>query len=178
MPTKPTNPDKGSQAPRPLTVQQLNAIDLLLLGKSDGEVAQTLGLHRETIWQWRHNRVLFVAELNRRRCELFVGAQRRLLSLVHRAIDTLEAAIAEGSIKDAWELLRATGIYGATLIQEPTNPEDLLDHWVESALLRERIPKSTDELHLAGLIGDRQNPRYEQRKDELRREFLGENGAE
>jgi DNA-binding CsgD family transcriptional regulator len=54
-----------SDAPR-LTPEQLNAIDLLIFGKTDKEVAETLGIGRNTISKWYKN-AFFIAELNARR---------------------------------------------------------------------------------------------------------------
>ncbi len=43
-----------SPAPR-LTPEQLNAIDLLILGKTDREVSEIVGVRRETITKWHKN---------------------------------------------------------------------------------------------------------------------------
>jgi DNA-binding CsgD family transcriptional regulator len=61
-----------SPAPR-LTPEQLNAIDLLIFGKTDKEVAETLGIGRNTISKWYKN-AFFIAELNARREELHVSS--------------------------------------------------------------------------------------------------------
>jgi len=49
-----------SEAPK-LTPEQLNAIDLLILGKTDREVAEIVGVRRETITKW-HKNPFFSAE--------------------------------------------------------------------------------------------------------------------
>jgi DNA-binding CsgD family transcriptional regulator len=51
-----TNSHKTSQsaAYKPLTLAQENAIDLLIIGKPDREVAECLGIARETVTRWRH----------------------------------------------------------------------------------------------------------------------------
>ncbi|GFN22439.1 helix-turn-helix domain-containing protein [Thermanaeromonas sp. C210] len=36
-----------------LSIEQLNAIDLLVLGKTDKEVAEAVGVHRCTVTSWR-----------------------------------------------------------------------------------------------------------------------------
>jgi DNA-binding NarL/FixJ family response regulator len=60
-----------SRSPPPkLTPEQLNAIDLLIFGKTDKEVAETIGVGRNTISKWYKN-AFFVAELNARREELW-----------------------------------------------------------------------------------------------------------
>jgi len=44
-----------SEAPK-LTPEQLNAIDLLIFGKTDKEVAETIGVGRNTISKWYKER--------------------------------------------------------------------------------------------------------------------------
>jgi DNA-binding NarL/FixJ family response regulator len=43
-----------SPAPK-LTPEQLNAVDLLILGKTDKEVSETIGVRRETVTRWHKN---------------------------------------------------------------------------------------------------------------------------
>jgi transposase len=38
-----------------LTPEQLNAIDLLILGKTDREVSEIVGVRRETVTKWHKN---------------------------------------------------------------------------------------------------------------------------
>jgi hypothetical protein len=65
-----------SQAPK-LTPEQLNAIDLLILGKTDREVAEIVGVRRETITKW-HKNPFFMAELNIKREALWIDSKLRL----------------------------------------------------------------------------------------------------
>ena len=57
---KATKPDKIRQ----LSQEQMNAIEHLLQGKSDRAVSEAVGVARQTVWEWRNNDVLFIAELN------------------------------------------------------------------------------------------------------------------
>jgi len=45
-------------------VEQLNAIDVLVLGKTDQETAKTVGVARETVNRWSNENPYFSAELN------------------------------------------------------------------------------------------------------------------
>jgi len=73
------NPDLNSQEliahhTKPLTLQQLSAIDYIVTGRSDAEVARLLTLHRVTLTRWRLYNHVFQAELNRRRQEIWGAA--------------------------------------------------------------------------------------------------------
>jgi len=84
-----TKPDKTRQ----LSLEQLNAIEHLLQGKSDRAVAEAAGVARQTVWEWRNHDPLFIAELNRQRSELWWDARERLKSLANRALDVVELQI-------------------------------------------------------------------------------------
>ena len=50
---------------RQLSIEQQNAIDLLVQGKSDRETAEAIGVSRQTVNNWRNNDTVFIAELNK-----------------------------------------------------------------------------------------------------------------
>ena len=80
-----TNAHESSQvdAASRLSIEQHNAIDLLIQGKPDHEVAAAVGVARETVTRWRNDHPYFAAELNRQRKALWATAQERLRALVH-----------------------------------------------------------------------------------------------
>jgi Homeodomain-like domain len=97
--------------PKPLTIEQESAIDLLLTGNSDREVAETVGVHRMTVQQWRTTHPLFMATLHRRREELFSGAVDRMRSLLSKALDNITGAIEGGDVSASFALPKATGLH-------------------------------------------------------------------
>ena len=80
---------------RQLTGEQESALDLLVTGRSDREVAEALGIPRQTVAEWRNRDALFAAELNARRNALWRGYLDRMRSMVGRALDELEAGLGE-----------------------------------------------------------------------------------
>lgn len=105
-----------SRSPPPrLTPEQLNAIDLLIFGKTDREVAETIGVGRNTISKWYKN-AFFVAELNARREELWKDAKLRLKCLAHEAVDVLSNGLHSSdektAITSAVHILKTVGLYG------------------------------------------------------------------
>lgn len=116
-----------SDAPK-LTPEQLNAIDLLILGKTDREVAETVGVRRETVTKW-HKNPFFSAELSIRREELWVDAKLRLKALAHEAVSVLTRGLSSTdekvAIAAAVHILKTVGLYGE-LNQDfgPDTPEE------------------------------------------------------
>ncbi|MFZ2833018.1 MAG: hypothetical protein WAZ20_03785, partial [Methanothrix sp.] len=102
-----------SPAPR-LTPEQLNAIDLLILGKTDREVSEIVGVRRETITKW-HKNPFFIAELNVKREELWRDSKLRLKSLAHEAVNILTNGLHSSdekiAITAAVHILKTVGLY-------------------------------------------------------------------
>ena len=130
---------------RQLSIEQENAIDLLLEGKSDREVAEAVGVSRQTVTEWRNGNAVFAAELNQRRHEVWGGQVERLRGLVAEAVAVLEEDLKQAPQRlrqaAAVHILRAVGMYGSKLKPEGcTDPKLLEDSWgdpgVESYIRR------------------------------------------
>ncbi|MGH2626244.1 MAG: helix-turn-helix domain-containing protein [Anaerolineales bacterium] len=117
---QPTEPDKS----RHLSAAQEVAAACVLAGKTDGEVAEAVGVSRQTVWEWRHRHPVFIAEVNRRRVEVWEAASERLRGLVDRAVEVLEADLAGEDARlrqqAAVHVLRVVGLYGE--VPRPTGP--------------------------------------------------------
>ncbi|AEH60601.1 hypothetical protein Mzhil_0736 [Methanosalsum zhilinae DSM 4017] len=141
-----TKPHNNSQK---LSVEQLNAIDLLVLGKTDRETSIAVGVTRETVTRWRNENPYFAAELNRQRKEIWQSSHDRLRGLVHDSVDELQRAIKEGDTKAAIEVLKAVGIYGNVSIpSEPDNPELVVWAWANKWAEEELKKKDSGEIPL------------------------------
>ena len=73
-----------------LTEAQRLAIELLVSGKRLGVVAASVGVSARSLYTWRHDDADFIAELNRRRHELWDESADHLRALVHEAVDVME----------------------------------------------------------------------------------------
>ncbi|WP_067936467.1 phBC6A51 family helix-turn-helix protein [Alicyclobacillus kakegawensis] len=128
---------------RQLSVEQENAIDLLLMGKSDREVAEAVSVARQTVWEWRNRNAEFMAELNARRQELWGAQVERMRQLVAKAVDVLEEDLHQGADAKlrqsaAVHILRAVGLYGADLKPSgPTQPNDVKNALERDEFMRE-----------------------------------------
>jgi transposase-like protein len=72
-----------------LDEKQLIAIELLLRGKSNKAIAQSLDVTPRTLYNWRQDE-LFDHELSRRRNQLWSDAAERLRAMIHPSLDVLE----------------------------------------------------------------------------------------
>jgi hypothetical protein len=151
--TNPTNPVKIRQ----LTIEQQNAIDCLLQGRSDRSVAEAVGVMRQTVWEWRNRDILFIAELNRQRSEMWREAHERMKSMANRALDVLETQLTSGDPKTSLSAARYV-LQGTQLLEGdklpsigPTTPEALLMHKLRNEARQEiRAKYKHGDLELFG----------------------------
>jgi hypothetical protein len=126
--TETTKPDKTRQ----LSIEQENAVEHLLQGQSDRAVAEAVNVSRQTVWEWRNKNPVFIAELNRRRFELWDEAQERMKSLANRALDVVELQLGSDDPKAALAaakyVLQGTKLLGDTSLHVggPTTPEGVI----------------------------------------------------
>jgi hypothetical protein len=99
---------------RDLTVQQRNAIDMLVTGCTDREAAEAAGLNRSTVTKWRLYHPAFQAELEVQRQATWGAARERLRTLAMSAVDTLEDLMTSPGVEDADRIKVALGILKLT----------------------------------------------------------------
>ena len=122
-----------TESDRNLSIQQKNAIDLLIVGQTDGEVAQTIGVSRQTINQWKNQDAVFVAEMNRKRKNIWECQQERLRSVVEKSIDVLIEDMSGDDLKlrqsAAIHILKAVKLYGTDQKPSGFTDPDIVRYW-------------------------------------------------
>ena len=131
-----TQTDKSRQ----LSLEQENAIDLLIQGHSDREVASAVNVSRQTVNQWRNRDSVFMGELNARRQAVWGNQAERLRSLISQAVDVLESDLSSEDVRlrqsAAVHILKAVGLYGADLKPTgETSPDAIESDWRLSSML-------------------------------------------
>ena len=108
-----------------MTVEQMNAIDLLALGKTDQEAADAVGVTRQTVNKWRNHVTRFEVALNLKRQELWAGHADTLRAMVSRALEVLAEDMGADDLRlrqtAAVQILRSAGMYGLSAPQGETN---------------------------------------------------------
>lgn len=124
-----------SPAPQ-LTPEQLNAIDLLILGKTDREVSEIVGVRRETVTKW-HRNPFFTADLNVKREALWIDSKLRLRALASEAVNVLTNGLHSEdekiAISAAVHILKTVGLYdveGKISMDLPKTPEEAV--WAQA----------------------------------------------
>ena len=109
-----------------MSVEQMNAIDLLALGKTDQETAAAVGVTRQTVNKWRNHDTRFEDSLNERRRELWSGNADALRAMVSRALEVLTEDMKADDLRlrqaAAVQILRAAGMYGLGAPEGPPDP--------------------------------------------------------
>lgn len=72
------------------------AIDLILAGETDAQVAAVVGKKRNTIWMWRKHDAQFIAALDERRAKLQSESIFQINNLCFETILLLERAVQTG----------------------------------------------------------------------------------
>jgi DNA-binding transcriptional MerR regulator len=106
----------------PLSPAQEQAIELLVEGKTTTEVATALQLSPDDVQHWRDEHPVFQARLNQAKRRRWDDAQDRLRAMIPRAIEVLEQAMSQGSVKAAVEVLKIVQLHGR--VPAPSGAED------------------------------------------------------
>ena len=131
-----------------LTDKQGLAITLLVQGLNDTEVAEKVGVTRETVNRWRHNGDdAFKVALNAAREQVWEDALARLRALVSDAVTVLEGSVRsdKADVRVAVAILKAVGVYGA--VGKPAGPVTLRE------LEREKASRVMSDLLADSIAG-------------------------
>lgn len=162
---------------KPLSIEMRNAIDCLIVGKTDQETADMVGVTRQTIHAWRTSHLLFISELEQARGALWRLSAERLRGLMAKALDNIATAIDESDVKASFDLLKAVGIYGDAEINSIRDwrMESLIRQEAERRVKAEGIPMDATHEMLVRLT---QNTRYHERLQEIEAELMREYGED
>lgn len=127
------------EEPPTLSPVQLNAVNLLALGKSDTETAQALRVSRQTVNEWKNHNEDFQRALRTAQREIWEESRMRLRALSSKAIDTLSEALEHHNSQIAIAVLKTAIAMEKTPEPPPekltinvvydreTRPEDMTD---------------------------------------------------
>ena len=117
-----TNPDTS----RPeLTPRQAAAVELLAVGRTITEVAEAVGVTRQTVSVWRNQQAEFQAALNRKRRELWEERRDRFRAMLSPALDVIQTELEKGNLTAALAVVKTAGFQGLEAPDEFIDPQDI-----------------------------------------------------
>lgn len=121
-----------------LSDKQEMAIELVMCGMSDGEIAKRARVSRKTINTWRNQGEDFRAVLAERRKALHERHQDELSGLVSKAIGVMREAMREGDmltrLRAAQAVLRTSGLQAAMKPEKPASREEIIREFITEAI--------------------------------------------
>jgi hypothetical protein len=146
-------PERAQQVQGPtraLSQKHRTALDMLASGKSDYEICFVLKIDASTLYRWKHNNPLFIAELNRRHQELWSDIAANLRLVVARAIATIDRQLLSADDVDshraARTLLNLVNTDRLSPKNAPTRVDDVLDTFLRNQQPKP-APKSDEQAH-------------------------------
>jgi hypothetical protein len=130
-----------------LSPKQELALELTLEGQSDAEIAEAVGVTRQTVNLWRNRHPGFIAEVNRRRRQLAAKREARLETLMN---EVLQASLELIEARDPRVVLGLARLL-LTQIRIPSGPIGFTEP--------EEIVRNLASTPLEGLLGGNQWPR-------------------
>jgi len=148
-----------------LSQNKFNAIEFLLSGDSDSEIAEKINVSRQTVNDWKNHDAEFIAEVNRRRQSIWEASKMKTINLYIAALESLQTLLESENenirFKAASEVARLYGPQKSDLVppreinapmvsrkQEIERAQYLRDNWnIELGLLEYMNP----EMHAAPL---------------------------
>lgn len=80
-----------------ITEKQRQAIELMALGQTSGNIAKTLDIHRQTLWRWQQSPSFAEALEAQRHCFRH-ECNERFQGLIAQALTVLEKELAQASM--------------------------------------------------------------------------------
>lgn len=137
------NPTKSNKIQQ-LNTKQQKAIDLLLKGKTDTEVAIAVRVGRDTVNRWRNHNPDFIAALNEQSSQLDEDLTVRLSRLYFWSLEVIESALTKADVAAALAVMQA--FTGETNIQSNSSRKLTVLSQTKTWKRRDIEPDELDEL--------------------------------
>ena len=113
-----------------LNKKQDLAIELVMKGMTDIQIAERVGVSRQSVNTWRNQDMDFMQELQERRRVLRAAHMERLLQMVGLAMEVVEQALEQGDgqtkLKTAMYVLKLAGFRDYSEMEKQESGKDAL----------------------------------------------------
>ena len=112
-----------------LNDKQERALELVISGMTDGEIAKRIGVSRQWVNKWRNQNAEFMYALQMRRQLTREKQMDQLNQLLEKAIEIVKDALENGDeqtkLKAAMHVLKISGLQGHAKPPEPLTKEEM-----------------------------------------------------
>ena len=126
------------RAHKNLSGKQEMALELVMCGMSDGDIAKRAGVSRQTVNTWRNHDDHFRMLLAERRVSLREQYRGDLSGLVSEAVGVMREAIQEGDMLTrlwaAHAVLRMLGLQAAVPTQKQPSGEEIINEFLSDMI--------------------------------------------
>jgi len=126
------------RAHKDLSVKQELALELILCGMNDGDIAKRAGASRQTVNTWRNHDENFRMLLAERRAALREQYRTELSGLVSEAIGVMREAMREGDMLTrlwaSYAVLRMLGLQTATQTEKQPSQEEIINEFLSDMI--------------------------------------------
>jgi len=132
-------PDKTRQSNAIiLEPKQEKAVELMLAGISDTEIAKKLKVTRQTVNYWRNQDFDFIYELQMRRNQIWEGHRDELIDLYQMAVEEIKKSLKSKDpkirLQVAMQIVRLPALQENLKNKAPTDPKTIEAERYQSAL--------------------------------------------
>ena len=132
-----------------LSMKQEQAISLMMIGKSDTEIGEAVGVSRECVWRWRNENGDFMEAARKRREILIARHTEELHALLGDALKAVKESLRNGDaatkLRVALQLLKMSGLQGYAKI---TQHDEMNEKDAMIAVLENVLPRVNEEIRL------------------------------
>lgn len=132
-----------------LNMKQEQAISLMMMGKSDTEIGEAVGVSRESVWRWRNENADFMEAARKRRENLVARHTEELHDLLGEALKVVKESLRSGDartkLRVALQLLKMSGLQGYAKI---TQNEEMSEKEMMIAALENVLPQVNKEIRM------------------------------
>jgi len=147
----PGDQDPHKQDKDMLTMRQEQALEMMLEGVSDGDIAQKIGVTRQTVNNWRNNDYHFRFMLSQRRLQVWEKRRDEMADLYQEAMTVvrkeLKSRNAKTRFKAAAQILKMPALQDS-LKNKGTQDINQLEEENSLSVLKAALINVTDELDL------------------------------
>lgn len=119
-----------------LSTDQIKALNLIMQGKTDIEIAETLKIDRVTIWRWKNKDLLFISELNKLKNSFYKSLLTKEQLILDKSYKVIQEELDSGKNKVQIALAIIKGIKQTNKKELKEEIEDIANEMDDNEIIK------------------------------------------